>query len=167
MRSAVLACFLLAAATQLSAQPSHADIKESVPLPAVPVNSNAGERVYEIGIGSAPAKQQHTPFFAFGDPQGAHPLRTTKEVFTSKTFIIVQAMAYGAAYADYHYTNNSPTLRPRPKGTALAIDLWAPEILTTGFYYIADRFTWRPIGIGAESYGIVIHSHDAITGRYH
>jgi hypothetical protein len=119
-------------------------------------------------LSDAPQPQPtHTPFFAAWHKDVAKPLRTNKEVFTSKTFITSQAAMWGSAWAEYRYTKNSPTLRPRAKGGELAADMLLPLIGATGLHYVADKFVWRPIGILAEAYVTVIQSHSATTGRFH
>jgi hypothetical protein len=113
------------------------------------------------------AVKARTPFFAAWHQDMPKPLRTNRETFTSKTFISSQVLMWTAVWADYHYTANSPTIRPRPRGSALALDLLGAPLMATGIYFIADKYVWRPIGILTVSYVIAIDSHAAFTGRYH
>jgi hypothetical protein len=90
-------------------------------------------------------------------------IRTNREVLHSPSFLISNGLMWGVVFADIRVNRHNPN---NPNGGELYVDAMVPAAFATGAAYIADRFLWRPLGLGFTGIVTFKHLRGAITGVY-
>ena len=94
-------------------------------------------------------------FFSFRQSWRDPPLRTNRQTFTSKTFLIFHCAFAASVAIDIQHTHG-------------ARENWASEgaviPAVVGLDYLMDRFFTRAMAVEAPIYGIVHYSRDAVKG---
>lgn len=95
-------------------------------------------------------------FFTFRKSPNDPPLRTNREVFHSKTFLLLNGAFAASVITDVEYTRGKRETR----GSEYPI---IPAII--GLDYVMDRFFTRAYSVEGPIYGIQHYVRDAFRGR--
>lgn len=99
---------------------------------------------------------QPAGFWTFRKSPNAPPLRTNRQVFKSKTFLILNGCYVASVITDVEYTHGRAETRVSEYPAMLAI---------IGLDYVMDRFFTRAYSIEGPIYGIQHYVRDAFKGK--
>jgi hypothetical protein len=107
---------------------------------------------------------EHPKFFD-GWQQGKDHIRTNKQTMKSPWFWAPEMMMYSAVIIDVKINQGLPATRGL-SGKEMYLDALLPAVACTGMHYVADRWVWRPVGLGLVGYFIVRHTNGAARQVY-
>lgn len=105
-------------------------------------------------------------FWTVGRWDAAKPLRTNKEVLTSKSFILLELAMWGTTFASVQVNRNHRQDPPVPHHGELYIDAFVPAGVMSALHFVGDKYICRCVGVIAPAAYTARELYAADKGYY-